>query len=105
MHHRVVQEKQGLRRHCGGAANGRAGIGIRPVEEGQKRMPLDALRHQVHAAAVVLIGGHVRAVLGIPPSGGRRERMPCPDRQIQVATRLQDGIPGFFRTQTAAGEG
>ena len=65
-------------------------------------MPLDALRHEVNAAAVVIVRGRVRTVLGIPPSSGRRKRMPLSDRQIQITTGFQNGVPGFFGTQAAA---
>ena len=54
---RVVEEEQRLRRHGGRSALGGAGVGVGAVEQGEERVALVPLRHQVDAAAVGLVDG------------------------------------------------
>src|SRR5262245_56180888 len=65
----VVHQIKGLERRCAGDASGRAGVGVGTIEQGQVRMPLDALRHQVDAAPVCLVDGLERLVLCKVPGG------------------------------------
>ena len=72
---RVVHQVQRLQRRRAGDAAVGAGVGVGAVEERQERVPLDALRHQVDAAAVGVVDGLERVVLREVPGRLARERV------------------------------
>ncbi len=70
----------------------RAGVGVGAVEERQERVPLDALRHQVDAAAVRLVDGLERVVLREVPGRLGRERVRAAGRAVEAAADGQQRV-------------
>ena len=65
-------------------------------------MPLDALCHEIDAAAIRLIDGFEGIVLGPVPRFNFRERMFAGPAQIQVACHGQQRVPYGLCIQAAA---
>ena len=82
----------------------RAGAGIGAVEDREVRMPLDALRHQVDAAAVRVVDGLERIVLGEFPLGLRRERMRAGGREVEVAAEREQRVADRLGVEAPARE-
>src|SRR5687768_16527527 len=100
----VVEQVEGLQWCRADGTSGRAGGGIGAVKDCQIRMALDALRHQINAAAVAVIHGLERVVLRVFPFVRGGKGMRGRTGQIEVPAHGEKRVTDRFRIEPAAGE-
>jgi hypothetical protein len=100
----VVEEIKRLGGNGAAAALGGAGIGVRTIEEREERMPLNALRHQVHTSLPGVVNGFEGSVLG--EAGVLwRERVPLAGFVVEFAGEREQGVADFLSLEATTGEG
>src|SRR5687768_10080400 len=99
---RIVEEIERLKRRGAGRAEGGAGAGISAVEDREIGMALNALGHQVNAAALRVVNRFEGIVLGIVPFLLGRERMCASRGAIDVVSEDEQSIADCFGIKPAA---
>ena len=82
-------------------------LGSAPSKKRRNGCRLIALRHEIHAAPVVVVKTDIRAVLGIRPAEGRRKRMPARDGAVELPALGEYRVPqllGILSRRRANGE-
>lgn len=102
---RVIQEEEGLSGDRALVAARGAGVGVGSIEQGEKRVALDALGHEVDAAAGGIVDRLERGMLGEVPGFFGRERVRATGGAVEVAADEQEGVADFLGLESAAGEG
>ena len=103
MKERRIEEEQRLRGNRAATAFGGARVRVRPVEQREKRMPLDALRHQVNAAFLRVVNRPERIVLR-EVRVLRGERMPLARLTIQLVGECEQRVAEFLGLQATGGK-
>ena len=87
MHERIVHQEQRLRGHRRRIPMGRADVRVGAVEQRQKGMPPEPLRHQIDAATVGFVDGGEGSMLRKPPRLDGRKGMRPAERAIEIAAQ------------------
>jgi hypothetical protein len=101
---RVVHQVQRLQRRRADVAPGRAGVGVGPVEQGEVRVALDPLGHQIDTSAVCFIDGLERPVLGEVPRRLLGEGVGPADGAVEQPRQRQQVVADGLGVQPAPRE-